>query len=612
MTDVLAGLSASALRRLLEAPHEFLGLVPIAAYLCDAHGRVVYANGAVRELLGREPVIGQDRWFVSERRFWPDGRPVEPQDSPVALAIAERRPVRDREVIAERSDGTRVRLLPHATPLLDETGTVIGAIAMLVDVTHRYEAEVTASRLAAIVTTCDDAIVSKTLEGRVTTWNQGAQRLFGYAPDEMIGQEIKRVIPPELHDQEDWILGKIRRGERVEPFETQRVTKDGRRVEVSVAVSPVLDHEGRVVGASKVARDITVRKIIERDQALLIAELNHRVKNALATVQSIASQTLRRAPNPDDFVKSFTGRIQALARVHNVLSEQTWRGAELSRLINDQLLLGGPPNERILFEGPSLMLEPQVALHVALIVYELGTNARKHGALSVAQGVLRVVWEVRSEKGRRSLHLTWTERGGPKVAAPERTGFGTRLVEQSLGAHEGSARLRYAAEGLTCEIELPLHESGATHDIGLAPGRTADRTADGPPNGLRGRRILVVEDEPLLAMEIEGLLERLGCEMIGPAGTLAEAARLIDHGDFDAALLDANLAGAPVDALAAALTRRGIGFAFASGYGPESLPSGFGDAPHVTKPVNADDLAGVLARLLRPDAGVVRLRRKGE
>jgi two-component sensor histidine kinase len=173
-------------------------------------------------------------------------------------------------------------------------------------------------------------------------------------------------------------------------------------------------------------------------------------------VQSIASQTLRRAPNPGDFVTNFTGRIQALARVHSGLSEQTWRGAELSRLIVDQLLLGGPTNDRILLDGPALMLEPQVALHIALMVYELGTNARKHGALSAAQGVLRVVWEVRSDNGRRSLHLTWSERGGPKVVAPERAGFGTRLVEQSLDAHQGAARLRFAREGLTCEIELPL------------------------------------------------------------------------------------------------------------------------------------------------------------
>src|SRR5262249_35611511 len=200
--------------------------LPVAAYLCDPEGRVIYANAAACELVGRVPHLGEDRWSITHRLYWPDGRPLPHEECPMALAIKEQRAIRNVETIAERPDGSRVRLLPHPTPLFDH-GRFVGAVNVMVDVTHRYEAEITAARLAAIVTTSDDAIISKTLEGRITTWNQGASRIFGYEGEEMIGQQIKRLIPPELHDQEDWILGKIRRGERVAPFETQRLTKDG-------------------------------------------------------------------------------------------------------------------------------------------------------------------------------------------------------------------------------------------------------------------------------------------------------------------------------------------------------------------------------------------------
>ena len=215
------------------------------------------------------------------------------------------------------------------------------------DLTERRRAEVESAQLAAIVASSDDAIISKTLEGRVTSWNQGASRIFGWEASEMIGQPILRIIPPELHDEEVEILARLRRGERIEHFDTVRLAKDGRRVDISLAVSPIRDSSGRVTGASKLARDVTERKEAEKLQRLLVDELNHRVKNTIA----IASHSLRRARNSEDFVSSFTGRVQALARAHHLLTERTWRGADVADLVREQVVLGVVESNRVAFSG---------------------------------------------------------------------------------------------------------------------------------------------------------------------------------------------------------------------------------------------------------------------
>ena len=248
--------------------------------------------------------------------------------------------VRGAEAIAERPDGTRVRFQPHPTPLFDASGRLVGGLNMLVDLTERHQAEVQSALIASIVASSEDAIISKTLEGRITSWNAGATRIFGYEADEMIGQSIKRLIPPELHAEEDRILAQVKRGDRLEHYDTIRTAKDGRRIDISLTVSPVRDKSGNIVGASKVGRDVTERKHVEKLHLLLLAELSHRVKNTLATVQAIANQTVRQARSPGEFAASFSGRLQALARTHTLLTDNTWQGADALPLIREQVLLG--------------------------------------------------------------------------------------------------------------------------------------------------------------------------------------------------------------------------------------------------------------------------------
>ena len=591
---------------------EVLQALPVAVYTTDAEGRITFYNEAAAELWGQRPEIGKDRWCGSWRLYWPDGRPMPHDECPMALTLKVGKPVRGAEAILERPDGTRVPFIPFPTPLRDNSGRLTGAINVLVDIDERKQGEIKSAWLAAIVTSSDDAVIGKTLEGIVTSWNAGAARIFGYEESEMIGQSITRLIPPELLTEEKEILARLKQGKRIEHFETVRMTKDGHRVDVSLTVSPVRDKSGMLIGASKVARDISERKRAEETRRLLLNELSHRVKNTLATVQSIARQTLHRAKSPAEFVSTFSGRVQALARAHSLLTENTWQGAKMRELVRDQLQLGGIDDNRISCSGPVLTLDSQAALHWALVLHELGTNARKYGSLSVPQGRVSIDWEMQTNGGRYIL-LNWTERNGPEVHAPSERGFGTALIEQSLQADGGTVSIHYGSEGLTCHVKFPLRDpvpSGpvASIEARLAGAKLSLVRQDADPSTLKGKRILIIEDEPLISMDIEANLTRAGCDIVGPASTLDQAKLLVEKADFDAALVDANLAGRPVDELASVLTRRNIPFAFVTGYGRDALPAAFGEGIVLDKPFTQEQLLTMVGQLFDPGAGVVQLR----
>jgi PAS domain S-box-containing protein len=240
-----------------------LDALPAALYMTDAAGRITYYNRAAAELVGREPTLGEDEWCVTWRLFNLDGTPLPHECCPMAVALKENRPIRGVEAILERPDGTRIPFLPYPTPLRNASGALIGAVNMLVDLRDRNVADTARGYLAAIVESSDDAIISKDLNGIVTSWNLGAETVFGYRPDEMIGQPILRLFPPERTKEEDLILTRIRRGDKIDHFETVRRRKDGVDIDVSLTISPVRDAAGRIAGVSKVARDITERKAAE-------------------------------------------------------------------------------------------------------------------------------------------------------------------------------------------------------------------------------------------------------------------------------------------------------------------------------------------------------------
>jgi PAS domain S-box-containing protein len=263
---------------LLDLGNQFrlIELFPMAAYAVRApDGVIAWFNSRAAELWGRVPVIGDtdERFCGADTLYHPDGTYMAHCDTPIALALTTGASVHDEEVVIARPDGSRVTVSVHIDPILDKDGTIVGVVNFFHDITERKQAERTTGLLAAIVDSSDDAVISKNLDGMITTWNKGAERIFGYSAEEAIGHHITMLIPPDRLDEEVTILERLKRGERVDHYETVRLRKDGIRVHLSLTISPVKDAHGRIIGASKVARDITDRKRVEQalaERALLL------------------------------------------------------------------------------------------------------------------------------------------------------------------------------------------------------------------------------------------------------------------------------------------------------------------------------------------------------
>lgn len=350
-------------------------------------------------------------------------------------------------------------------------------------------------------------------------------------------------------------------------------------------------------------------------QKILTGELSHRVKNMLATVQAIATQTLRHSEQPDDFVSSFTGRIQSMSRVHSQLSDNEWQGTQLSEIVSDQINLGPVDETKISATGPAVLLDANIVPTVAMMIHELGTNSLKYGALSKPDGTVRIRWTVTGD----TLNLRWAEKGGPLVQVPIRRGFGTALIERSAGGVGGKAEMILNVDGVRWEIALPLPKQ--TQSVARRPASlvsdpqkglhvlVACNAPDAKP--LKGKRLLIIEDEPLVAMDIAEQLGNAGADIIGPVGSTSSAMQMLADQQVDAAVLDANLGGQPVDDIAALLTKKHVPFVFVSGYGRESLPKSFASADLISKPFDPGRLLAVASQLLNKHdilhSGVVEL-----
>jgi PAS domain S-box-containing protein len=446
--------------------HPLLEALPTAVYATDAAGRLIFYNHAAAKLWGRRPELGKEEWCGSWRLYWPDGRPMPHDQCPMAVALKEQRPLKGVEALAERPDGTRVPFLAYPTPLVDESGALIGALNMLVDITERKRAEHDGQLLASIVESSDDAIVSKDLDGTIVSWNKGAERLFGYSAEEVRGKPITILIPPDRLDEEPGILARIRRGERVEHYETVRRCKDGSLIDISLTVSPVKNAEGRIVGASKIARDITDRRRAQEQQNLLLREMSHRVKNLFAVASGVVTLSARSASTPEDMAKSIRDRLGALTRAHELTrpglidtTEKCSRDTTLHALARTILspYLGGPEEQdRIIVNGPDVSIGGSAVTSLALLLHEFATNAAKYGALASSSGSVRVDWFADKDE----LALTWREQGGPAIEGhPECEGFGSLLARRIVsGQFGGRLSHDWEPEGVTIHLSVPIEQ----------------------------------------------------------------------------------------------------------------------------------------------------------
>src|SRR6202161_1881232 len=379
--------------------NQFLNALPAAIYMTDADGRITYFNEAAATMWGCRPRLNVDLWCGWWRLYWPDGTPMPHDTCPMAITLKERRAVRGGQAIAERPDGSRAPFMAFPTPLHDASGAFVGAVNMLIDISEHQRAEQVSHRLAAIVESSDDAIISKDLNGVIATWNKGAERLFGYLEQEAIGKPVTMLIPEQHRDEETRILERIRSGERIDHFETVRRRKDGTLVSISLSVSPITDGLGRIVGASKIARDITEQKRREEQIKLLARDDEHRTKNLLALAE--ATVHLTNGETAAELKSALEGRLRPLANAHTLLAQSRWAGADLRNLALEELSPyraedDGRDGSRARIEGPSLMLEQQPAQAIALALHELTTNAVKYGALSIPSGRIALTWRRQS------------------------------------------------------------------------------------------------------------------------------------------------------------------------------------------------------------------------
>ena len=321
------------------------------------------------------------------------------------------------------------------------------------------KAEAAAAQLAAIVSSSVDAIISKDLQGIIRTFNKGAQRLFGYTAEEAIGKPATLLIPPDRIDEEPGILERIGRGETIDHYETVRQRKDGSLIDISLTISPIRDPDGRVIGAAKIARDITELKQAEQHNKLLMAEVNHRTKNLLGVVQAVARQTAKHA-DPAIFVARLSERIAGLAASQDLLVKNQWQGVEVANLVEAQLahfedLIG----TRVLLEGPPVRLTPAAAQGIGMALHELATNAAKYGALSNSEGRVRISWQVAAAQ-EPTFTMQWLEEGGPTVAAPSHNGYGQIVIgSMAEAAVGGTTEIDYLESGFSWKLSAPVADA---------------------------------------------------------------------------------------------------------------------------------------------------------
>jgi PAS domain S-box-containing protein len=353
-----------------------------------------------------------------------------------------------------RPDGREVWLEEMARGEFDASGQCVRLKGLTRDITERKKAEQVAQRLVAIVESSDDAIVSEDLSGVIVSWNRGAERIFGYSAEEVIGKPLLSLFPADRQHEELTILQRIRRGERLRHYETVRRRKDGSLVDVSLTISPLRNVAGVIVGASKIARDISTRKRAEEHQRALNAELDHRVKNVLATVCAIIDRTRAGSTTYGDFVVGLDRRIRSMANTHDLLSRAHWHGVALAEIVEREFTPYGRGNSDV--RGPSITLKAEAAQVVAMVLHELTTNAAKFGAFSKRGGRVRLNWWCQQNGERPRLAIEWTEVGGPPVAEPSQSGYGTSVVRELIPFElDGTVNLTFAKDGLRCRLEIP-------------------------------------------------------------------------------------------------------------------------------------------------------------
>jgi PAS domain S-box-containing protein len=472
----------SALGALLRMSDGLLDLLPIATFICDAQGIILQYNRQAVAVWGRAPQPGQthEEFNQGSLFFELDGSPV--RRSMISEVLVAGKSVRDVERIVERPDGSSLIVSVNIDPLRDEKGNLVGVVNCFLDITERKRMDnaLERSRLLALeqeqrfAATYEHAAIGISEiapDGRFLRVNEAICAITGFSREHLLANMLFTHTHPDDADPDRQAFRKQVAGELdFYSIEKRFIRSDGRVIWISVRSSPVRDADDRLLYVVRVVQDITERKAAEQRQRLLMDELNHRVKNTLATVQSLATQTARGATTPAAFRERFEGRLIALSKAHDQLTMHHWESADLRELLSGSLApyVGTP--DRVVLRGEDVVLRPRAVLTLAMAVHELTTNAAKYGALSVSSGRIEVQWQAgRAENGSPCLQIEWIEQGGPNVVEPAQHGFGTKLIEGSIAAElGGETRLVFQPQGLRCEIKIPMKAASVHLRAGAA------------------------------------------------------------------------------------------------------------------------------------------------
>jgi PAS domain S-box-containing protein len=425
--------------------------------------------------------------------------------------------------------------------------------------------------------------------GKELKWDEGQYRIFGVDPNHFRAtvENVRDLVHPDDWQLLQQDLERMSKSARAGQAEFRVLRPNGETRWCTGTAAASVDAAGRVVRVSGVTVDITERKEAEERQVLLAREVDHRARNALAVIQSIIRLT--RGKSVDEYVAAIEGRIKALARAHTLLSDSRWEGADLATLVGEEL---DPYRaaDKVVIDGPDISLHPSTAQGLALALHELATNAAKHGALSSVNGKLSLTWQLRPD----ALVLNWTEVGGPPVAQPTTKSFGLRVIRASIEQQlNGEVTFDWDPNGLHCSFSIPRRDMMKSRQFSSAGKVTQLRGGTNGPRIAGKPRVLLVEDEALVAMMIQECLAEFGYQVLGPIGTASEAAAKVKDCQFEAAVLDINLGDGAVYPIADILAARGVPFVFVTGYDADSIEPRFRKIPILQKPIEREMLKKV-------------------
>jgi PAS domain S-box-containing protein len=459
---------------------ELLGALPAAIHTTDTAGRITFCNKAAVDLWGVTPELGKDKCSDLGRLYYPDGTLMPIEVCPTKLCLMERRAVPGREALFERPDGRRIPIIPYPVPLTDEQGEVVGVVSMKLDISERKKAELAlAERNIQLALAGKAALVGSfayDTDTEIMQISEGYAAIHGFPEGtvEKARSECLADVHPDDIGRVTQLRSEAFRGRRREysvEYRIIRAASEVRWVETRCFIS--YGCEGRPHRVVGVSIDITERKRVEEQQYKLVAELDHRVKNVLATVQAVAAHTMDASNSMEHFVAALDGRIRSMGSTHELLSYRRWRGIPLEELVRRELApYATGSNAEI--GGPEVMLSAEAGQTMGMVLHELVTNAAKYGALSAPSGRVSIRWRLPSNGSASDrLVFRWRESGGPLVVTPRKSSYGMHVVRE-LVPYELGGTVDYvlSPEGARCQMDIPLAQlsCGSSHANGSASG----------------------------------------------------------------------------------------------------------------------------------------------